>query len=108
LEAVGDITENTTWDEYKALKVLEGIVHEYDVVMKNETIGPRFSDDAGEIDLVTPTLEIPTRPSLNIPTEAEFTAQQLREEVPTRKIEKKIWMMAAIAVVLLILVWIIS
>jgi hypothetical protein len=45
---------------------------------------------------------------LSTSTEAEITAQQLRENVPTRKIEKKIWMMAAVAVVLLILVWIIS
>ena len=108
LEAVRYITEHTPLDEDQALQVIEEIVREYDVVMKTETIGPRFSDDAGEIDLVTPPLEIPTHPSLNIPTEAEFTAQQLREDVPARKIEKKIWMMAAIAVVLLILVWIIS
>ncbi|WP_435366383.1 hypothetical protein [Acinetobacter lwoffii] len=108
LEAVRYITENTPLDEAQALQVIDEIVREHDVVMKHESTGPRFSDDAGDIDLVTPPLEIPTHPSLSTSTEAEITAQQLRENVPTRKIEKKIWMMAAVAVVLLILVWIIS
>lgn len=104
LEAVRYITENTPLDEAQALQVIDEIVREHDV----ESTGPRFSDDAGDIDLVTPPLEIPTHPSLSTSAEAEITAQQLRENVPTRKIEKKIWMMAAVAVVLLILVWIIS
>lgn len=108
LEAVRYITENTPLDEAQALQVIDEIVQEHDVVMKHESTGPRFSDDAGDIDLVTPPLEIPTHPSLSTSTEAEITAQQLRENVPTRKIEKKIWVMAAVAVVLLILVWIIS
>lgn len=108
IEAVRYITEHTTLNEIQALQVIEEIVREHDVVMKTESTGPRFSDDAGEVDLVTPPLEIPTHPSLNTPTEAEITARQLREEVPTRKIENKIWILAAIAVLLLILIWIIS
>ncbi|WP_216938353.1 MULTISPECIES: hypothetical protein [unclassified Acinetobacter] len=108
LEAVRYITENTPLDEVQALQVIEEIVREHDIVMKTESTGPRFSDDADDIDLVTPPLEIPTHPSLSTPTETEIIAQQLRENVPTRKIEKKIWMIAVVAVLLLILLWIIS
>lgn len=76
-------------DEAQALQVIDEIVREHDVVMKHESTGPRFSDDAGDIDLVTPPLEIPTHPSLSTSTEAEITAQQLRENVPTRKSKRK-------------------
>ncbi|MBD8010303.1 MULTISPECIES: hypothetical protein [Acinetobacter] len=107
-EAVGYITGNTPLDEVQALQVIEEIVREHDIVMKHESTGPRFSDDADDIDLVTPPLEIPNHPSLSAPTEAEITAQQLRENVPPRKIEKKIWIIATVAVILLILIWLIS
>jgi len=70
LEAVRYITENTPLDEAQALQVIDEIVREHDVVMKHESTGPRFSDDAGDIDLVTPPLEIPTHPSLSTSTEA--------------------------------------
>ena len=42
LEAVRYITENTPLDEAQALQVIDEIVQEHDVVMKHESIGPRF------------------------------------------------------------------
>ena len=105
LEAVRYISEQTPLDEAQALQVIEEIVREHDVVMKHESEAPRFSEDAGDIELVTPPLEIPSHPSLNTVTEAEVAANRVRENPPVRQIEKKIWIFAAIAVLLLILFW---
>ena len=76
LEAVRYITENTPLDEAQALQVIDEIVREHDVVMKHESTGPRFSDDAGDIDLVTPPLEIPTHPSLSTSTGSSVNTVQ--------------------------------
>lgn len=109
LDAIRYIRTHTTLDESQAIQVIDEIVREHDLALNRDNkgnIGPRFTDDADEnIPVVTTPLEVPEHPNLSIAKDTEVAAQQVGKRVPGREIEKKIWITAAIILLIIIVLW---
>lgn len=109
LEAIRYIRTHTALDESQAIQVIDEIVREYDLALNRDNkgnIGPRFTDDADEnIPVVTTPLEVPEHPNLSIAKDTEVAAQQVGKRVPGREIEKKIWITAAVILLIIIVLW---
>ncbi len=101
LDAIRYIRTHTALDESQAIQVIDEIVREHDLAL-----GPRFTDDADEnIPVVTTPLEVPDHPNLSIAKDTEVAAQQVGKRVPGREIEKKIWITAAVILLIIIVLW---
>lgn len=109
LDAIRYIRTHTTLDESQAIQVIDEIVREHDLALNRDNkgnIGPRFTDDADEnIPVVTTPLDVPDHPNLSIAKDTEVAAQQVGKRVPGREIEKKIWITAAIILLIIIVLW---
>lgn len=109
LEAIRYIRTHTVLDESQAIQVIDEIVREHDLALNRDNkgnIGPRFTDDADEnIPVVTTLLEVPEHPNLSIAKDTEVAAQQVGKRVPGREIEKKIWITAAVILLIIIVLW---
>ena len=109
LDAIRYIRTHTTLDESQAIQVIDEIVREHDLALNRDNkgnIGPRFTDDADEnIPVVTTSLEVPDHPNLSIAKDTEVAAQQVGKRVPGREIEKKIWITAAVILLIIIVLW---
>ena len=109
LEAIRYIRAHTALDESQAIQVIDEIVREHDLALNRDNkgnIGPRFTDDADEnIPVVTTPLEVPEHPNLSIAKDTEVAAQQVGKRVPGREIEKKIWITAAVILLIIIVLW---
>ena len=109
LDAIRYIRTHTALDESQAIQVIDEIVREHDLVLNRDNkgnIGPRFTDDADEnIPVVTTPLEVPEHPNLSIAKDTEVAAQQVGKRVPGREIEKKIWITAAVILLIIIVLW---
>lgn len=109
LEAIRYIRTHTALDESQAIQVINEIVREHDLALNRDNkgnIGPRFTDDADEnIPVVTTPLEVPDHPNLSIAKDTEVAAQQVGKRVPGREIEKKIWITAAVILLIIIVLW---
>ncbi|WP_284880620.1 hypothetical protein [Acinetobacter variabilis] len=109
LEAIRYIRTHTALDESQAIQVIDEIVREHDLALNRDNkdnIGPRFTDDADEnIPVVTTSLEVPDHPNLSIAKDTEVAAQQVGKRVPGREIEKKIWITAAVILLIIIVLW---
>ena len=109
LDAIRYIRTHTALDESQAIQVIDEIVREHDLALNRDNkgnIGPRFTDDADEnIPVVTTSLEVPDHPNLSIAKDTEVAAQQVGKRVPGREIEKKIWITAAIILLIIIVLW---
>ncbi|MBO3661299.1 MULTISPECIES: hypothetical protein [Acinetobacter] len=109
LDAIRYIRTHTTLDESQAIQVIDEIVREHDLALNRDNkgnIGPRFTDDADEnIPVVTTPLEVPEHPNLSIAKDTEVAAQQVGKRVPGREIEKKIWITAAVILLIIIVLW---
>lgn len=109
LEAIRYIRTHTALDESQAIQVIDEIVREHDLALNRNNkgnIGPRFTDDADEnIPVVTTPLEVPDHPNLSIARDTEVAAQQVSKRVPGRGIEKKIWITAAVILLIIIVLW---
>lgn len=109
LDAICYIRTHTALDESQAIQVIDEIVREHDLALNRDNkgnIGPRFTDDADEnIPVVTTSLEVPDHPNLSIAKDTEVAAQQVDKRVPGREIEKKIWITAAVILLIIIVLW---
>ena len=109
LEAIRYIRTHTALDESQAMQVIDEIVREHDLALNRNNkgnIGPRFTDDADEnISVVTTPLEVPDHHNLSIAKDTEVAAQQVGKRVPGREIEKKIWITAAVILLIIIVLW---
>ncbi|AUX88699.1 hypothetical protein [Acinetobacter sp. ACNIH1] len=109
LDAIRYIRTHTALDESQAIQVIDEIVREHDLALNRNNkgnIGPRFTDDADEnISVVTTPLEVPDYPNLSIAKDTEVAAQQVGKRVPGREIEKKIWITAAVILLIIIVLW---
>ncbi|QQN87579.1 MULTISPECIES: hypothetical protein [Acinetobacter] len=109
LDAIRYIRTHTALDESQAIQVIDEIVREHDLALNRDNkgnIGPRFTDDADEnIPVVTTPLEVPEHPNLSIAKDTEVAAQQVGKRVPGREIEKKIWITAAVILLIIIVLW---
>ncbi|WP_313484592.1 hypothetical protein [Acinetobacter variabilis] len=109
LDAIRYIRTHTALDESQAIQVIDEIVREHDLALNRDNkgnIGPRFTDDADEnIPVVTTSLEVPDHPNLSIAKDTEVAAQQVGKRVPGREIEKKIWITAAVILLIIIVLW---
>lgn len=109
LDAIRYIRTHTALDESQAIQVIDEIVREHDLALNRDNkgnIGPRFTDDADEnIPVVTTSLEVPDHPNLSITKDTEVAAQQVGKRVPGREIEKKIWITAAVILLIIIVLW---
>lgn len=109
LDAIRYIRTHTALDESQAIQVIDEIVREHDLALNRDNkgnIGPRFTDDADEnIPVVTTSLEVPEHPNLSIAKDTEVAAQQVGKRVPGREIEKKIWITAAVILLIIIVLW---
>ncbi|WP_180003875.1 MULTISPECIES: hypothetical protein [unclassified Acinetobacter] len=109
LDAIRYIRTHTALDESQAIQVIDEIVREHDLALNRDNkgnIGPRFTDDADEnIPVVTTSLEVPDHPNLSIAKDTEVAAQQVGKHVPGREIEKKIWITAAVILLIIIVLW---
>jgi len=109
LDAIRYIRTHTALDESQAIQVIDEIVREHDLALNRDNkgnIGPRFTDDADEnISVVTTPLEVPEHPNLSIAKDTEVAAQQVGKRVPGREIEKKIWITAAVILLIIIVLW---
>lgn len=109
LDAIRYIRTHTVLDESQAIQVIDEIVREHDLALNRDNkgnIGPRFTDDADEnIPVVTTPLEVPEHPNLSIAKDTEVAAQQVGKRVPGREIEKKIWITAAVILLIIIVLW---
>ncbi|WP_180018596.1 MULTISPECIES: hypothetical protein [unclassified Acinetobacter] len=109
LDAIRYIRTHTALDESQAIQVIDEIVREHDLALNRNNkgnIGPRFTDDADEnIPVVTTSLEVPDHPNLSIAKDTEVAAQQVGKRVPGREIEKKIWITAAVILLIIIVLW---
>jgi len=109
LDAIRYIRTHTALDESQAIQVIDEIVREHDLALNRDNkgnIGPRFTDDADEnIPVVTTSLEVPDHPNLSIAKNTEVAAQQVGKRVPGREIEKKIWITAAVILLIIIVLW---
>lgn len=109
LDAIRYIRTHTALDESQAIQVIDEIVREHDLALNRDNkgnIGPRFTDDADEnIPVVTTSLEVSDHPNLSIAKDTEVAAQQVGKRVPGREIEKKIWITAAIILLIIIVLW---
>lgn len=109
LEAIRYIRTHTALDESQAIQVIDEIVREHDLALNRDNkgnIGPRFTDDADEnIPVVTTSLEVPEHPNLSIAKDTEVAARQVGKRVPGREIEKKIWITAAVILLIIIVLW---
>lgn len=109
LEAIRYIRTHTALDESQAIQVINEIVREHDLALNRNNkgnIGPRFTDDADEnISVVTTPLEVRDHPNLSIAKDTEVAAQQVGKRVPGREIEKKIWITAAVILLIIIVLW---
>ena len=109
LDAIRYIRTHTALDESQAIQVINEIVREHDLALNRDNkgnIGPRFTDDADEnIPVVTTPLEVPDHPNLSIAKDTEVAAQQVGKRVPGREIEKKIWITAAVILLIIIVLW---
>lgn len=109
LDAIRYIRTHTALDESQAIQVIDEIVREHDLALNRDNegnISPRFTDDADEnIPVVTTPLEVPEHPNLSIAKDTEVAAQQVGKRVPGREIEKKIWITAAVILLIIIVLW---
>ncbi len=109
LEAIRYIRTHTAFRWITAIQVIDEIVREHDLALNRNNkgnIGPRFTDDADEnISVVTTPLEVPVVPTLASLKITEVAAQQVGKRVPGREIEKKIWITAAVILLIIIVLW---
>lgn len=108
-EAIRYIQTHTSLDEIQARQAIDEIVLEHDRALQRDhkgDTGQRFSDDAEKIQILTPPLEVPEHPNLHLAKEAELAAPAVPLRTPGRELEKKIWLTAAVILLIIILLWV--